>query len=95
MLDLPLAESSRHVELENEQTLMPEDDDEALGPLTSTLIDRWYSVTKHYTAVFREDLSVRKNELVQIIRSTHPHWLWVRNEDNAEGFIPTDCLLAE
>ena len=43
---------------------------------------------------FCEDLSVRKNELVQVLRCTHPHWIWVRNEESSEGFVPTDCLMA-
>jgi len=60
--------------------------------LTSTLVDRWYTITKSYAATFREDLSVRKTEMVQVLRCTHPHWIWVRNEDSQEGFIPTDCL---
>jgi hypothetical protein len=92
----PLAESSRrivHDNDENDQTMVADDDDEQVGPLTSTLIDRWSSVTKAYSATFRQDLTVRKNELVQVLRSTHPHWIWVRNEESDEGFVPTDCLI--
>jgi hypothetical protein len=73
--------------------MVVDDEDEQNGPLTSTLIDRWYSVTKAYSATFRQDLTVRKNELVQVLRSTHPHWVWVRNEQSDEGFVPTDCLI--
>lgn len=94
---IPLAESSRRIPDSNEdtdQTLMPEEEDEQHGPLTSTLIDRWYPITKGYSAMFRQDLSVRRNELVQVLRSTHPHWIWVRNEENEEGFVPTDCLIS-
>jgi hypothetical protein len=94
-LQIPLAESSRRIIQENEddQTIVGDDEDEQNGPLTSTLIDRWYSVTKAYSAIFRQDLSVRKNELVQVLRSSHPHWVWVRNEQSEEGFVPTDCLI--
>ncbi len=91
--DLPLAESSRRTIQDNDQTIVVEDEDEQTGPLTSTLVDRWYTITKAYSAVFRQDLTVRKNELVQVLRCTHPHWVWVRNEDSSEGFIPTDCLM--
>ena len=91
--DLPLAESSRRTIQDNDQTIVAEDEDEQTGPLTSTLVDRWYTITKAYSATFRQDLTVRKNELVQILRCTHPHWVWVRNEDSSEGFIPTDCLM--
>ncbi len=92
---IPLAESSRRILYEDEQTIVAaaDDEDEQNGPLTSTLIDRWYSVTKPYSATFRQDLTVRKNELVQVLRSTHPHWIWVRNEHSHEGYIPTDCLI--
>lgn len=91
----PLAESSRRVMQDNDQTIIADDEDEQLlGPLTSTLIDRWYTITKPYSAMFRQDLTVRKNELVQILRCTHPHWVWVRNEESNEGFIPTDCLIS-
>ncbi|CAF0728570.1 unnamed protein product [Adineta ricciae] len=90
----PLAESSRCVAHDQDQTLVVNDDcDEQTGPLTSTMIDRWYSITKSYIATFRQDLTVRKYECVQVLRSTHPHWIWVRNERNDEGFIPSDCLL--
>lgn len=91
--DLPLAESSRRTVQDNDQTIVAEDEDEQTGPLTSTLIDRWYAITRSYSATFRQDLTVRKNELVQVLRCTHPHWVWVRNEDSQEGFIPTDCLM--
>ena len=91
---LPLAESSRRIAADQDQTLMPEDEDENVGPLTSTLIDRWHTISKSYTAAFHEDLTVRKNESVQVIRCTHPHWIWVRNEENQEGFVPTDCLVS-
>ncbi len=90
--DLPLAESSRRTIQDNNQTIIADDEDEQTGPLTSTLVDRWYTITKAYSAIFRQDLTVRKNELVQVLRCTHPHWIWVRNEDSSEGFIPTDCL---
>ncbi len=90
---LPLAESSRRIVHDNEQTIIADDDDEQMGPLTSTLIDRWYTITKGYSAIFRQDLTVRKNELIQVLRCTHPHWIWVRNEESNEGFIPTDCLM--
>jgi hypothetical protein len=91
----PIAESSRRIVHDNEQTIVGGDDeDEQIGPLTSTLVDRWYSITKAYSATFREDLTVRKNELVQVLRCTHPHWVWVRNEESNEGFVPTDCLMA-
>ncbi|CAF1934156.1 unnamed protein product [Rotaria magnacalcarata] len=96
-IQIPLAESSRriiHENEENDQTIVAEDEDEQPGPLTSTLIDRWHSVTKAYSATFRQDLTVRKNELVQVLRSTHPHWVWVRNEHSQEGFVPIDCLIA-
>ncbi|CAF1178020.1 unnamed protein product [Adineta steineri] len=92
---IPLAESSRQILYENEeydQTIICTDDDEQNGPLTSTLIDGWYSIIKPYSAIFRQDLTVRKNEFVQILHSTHPHWIWIRNEQSYEGFIPTDCL---
>lgn len=90
----PLAESSRCVAYDQDQTVVVNDDsDEQVGPLTSTMIDRWYSVTKPYIATFRQDLTVRKYECVQVLRSTHPHWIWVRNEHTDEGFIPSDCLL--
>jgi hypothetical protein len=91
----PLAESSRRVHDEDEPTLLVEDDDDQqhTGPLTSTFVDRWYTVSKPYTATFREDLTVRKTEPVQVLRSTHPHWVWIRNEMGHEGFVPTDCLL--
>ncbi|CAF0739804.1 unnamed protein product [Rotaria sp. Silwood1] len=95
-IQIPLAESSRriiHQNEENDQTIVADDEDEHPGPLTSTLIDRWYSITKTYSATFCEDLTVRKNELVQVLRSTHPHWAWVRNEHSQEGFIPIDCLI--
>lgn len=95
-IQIPLAESSRrsiHENDDEDQTIVADDDDESHGPLTSTLIDRWYSLTRAYTATFHQDLTVRKNELVQILRSTHPHWIWVRNEQNQEGFVPTDCLV--
>jgi hypothetical protein len=95
-LQIPLAESSRritHENEENDQTMVADEEEESNGPLTSTMIDRWYSVTKAYSAIFRQDLTVRKNELIQVLRSTHPHWIWVRNEDNQEGFVPTDCLI--
>ncbi|CAF2700296.1 unnamed protein product [Rotaria sp. Silwood2] len=62
-IQIPLAESSRriiHENEENDQTIVADDEDEHPGPLTSTLIDRWYSVTKTYSATFREDLTVRK-----------------------------------
>ena len=91
--DLPLAESSRRTVQDNDQTIVAEDEDEQTGPLTSTLVDRWYAITRSYSATFRQDLTVRKNELVQVLRCTHPHWIWVRNEDSQEGFIPTDCLM--
>ena len=93
---IPLAESSRRIPNNNEdtdQTMMPEDDEQH-GPLTSTLIDRWYPITKAYSAMFRQDLNVRRNELVQVLRSTHPHWIWIRNEENEEGFVPTDCFIS-
>jgi hypothetical protein len=94
--DLPLAESSRRILSDPDQTIVPDndddDDDEAIGPLTSTLIDRWHTMRTSYAATFRDDLSVRKNELVQVIRCNHPHWIWVRNENNHEGFVPVDCL---
>ncbi len=93
VVQIPLAESSRRIISEHDETIVADDEDEQNGPLTSTLIDRWYSVTKPYSATFRQDLSVRKTELVQVLRSTHPHWIWVRNELNQEGFIPTDCLI--
>ncbi|CAF0727909.1 unnamed protein product [Rotaria sordida] len=95
-IQIPLAESSRriiHENEENDHTIVADDEDDHPGPLTSTLIDRWYSVTKPYSAIFRQDLTVRKNELVQLLRSTHPHWIWVRNEHSQEGFIPIDCLI--
>ena len=95
-VQVPLAESSRRMASDAEvydQTIIGDEEDEPTGPLTSTFIDRWYTVTKAYSATFREDLSVRKNELVQVLRSTHPHWVWVRNESSQEGFVPTDCLL--
>ena len=94
-VQVPLAESSRRMASDAEaydQTIVVDDDDEPTGPLTSTFIDRWYTVTRSYSATFRQDLSVRKNELVQVLRSTHPHWVWVRNECSQEGFVPTDCL---
>ncbi|UJR13790.1 hypothetical protein I4U23_000800 [Adineta vaga] len=91
---LPLAESSRRIVYENDQTIIAEDEDEHAGPLTSTLVDGWYTITKSYSAIFRQDLTVRKNELVQVLRCTHPHWVWVRNEESNEGFVPTDCLTA-
>ncbi|CAF1307540.1 unnamed protein product [Adineta ricciae] len=91
---IPLAESSRRVVCENDQTIVAEDEDEQVGPLTSTLVDGWYMITRSYSATFRQDLSVRKNELVQVLRCTHPHWVWVRNEESNEGFVPTDCLAA-
>ncbi len=92
---LPLAESSRRITHENDQTIVAADDeDEQIGPLTSTLVDRWYTIMKSYSATFRQDLTVRKNELVQVLRCTHPHWVWVRNEESNEGFVPTDCLAA-
>ncbi len=96
VVQIPLAESSRRIIHEHDETIVAvadDDDNEQNGPLTSTLIDRWYSVTKAYSATFRQDLSVRKNQLVQVLRSSHPHWIWVRNEQNQEGFIPTDCLI--
>jgi hypothetical protein len=91
--ELPLAESSRRIVQDNDQTIIPDDEDEQTGPLTSTLVDRWYTITKAYSAIFRQDLTVRKNELIQVLRCTHPHWTWVRNEESDEGFIPTDCLM--
>ncbi len=91
--ELPLAESSRRIAHDNDQTIVADDEDEQTGPLTSTLIDRWYTITRAYSAIFRQDLTVRKNELVQVLRCTHPHWIWVRNEESNEGFIPTDCLI--
>ncbi|CAF0981167.1 unnamed protein product [Didymodactylos carnosus] len=63
------------------------------GPLTSTTIDIWHSVTRTYSATFKQDLSVKKYEQIQIIKTTHPHWFWVKNERNEEGYIPTDCLV--
>jgi hypothetical protein len=92
--ELPLAESSRRIIQDNDQTIIADDEDEQSGPLTSTLIDRWYTITKAYSAIFRQDLTVRKNELIQVLRCTHPHWVWIRNEESNEGFIPTDCLMA-
>ena len=94
-IQIPLAESSRRSIHDQDQTMVigDEDDETCQGPLTSTMIDRWYSVTKPYQATFRQDLTVRKNELVQVLRSTHPHWVWIRNELNQEGFVPTDCLM--
>ena len=92
----PLAESSRRIVSESEvhdQTIVADDEDEQTGPLTSTLIDRWYIATKSYTATFRQDLTIRKNELIQVLRATHPHWVWVRNERSQEGFVPIDCLV--
>lgn len=89
---IPLAESSRRVGHDTDQTIVAEDEDEHVGPLTSTLVDHWYMITNGYSATFRQDLTVRKNELVQVLRCTHPHWVWVRNEESKEGFIPTDCL---
>ncbi|CAF4963524.1 unnamed protein product, partial [Rotaria magnacalcarata] len=61
---------------DSDQTFVTDEEDEQLGPLTSTLVDRWYAVTKTYSATFRDDLTVRKNELVQVIRCSHPHWIW-------------------
>ncbi|CAF4929970.1 unnamed protein product, partial [Rotaria magnacalcarata] len=61
---------------DSDQTFVTDEEDEQLGPLTSTLVDRWYAVTKTYSAMFRDDLTVRKNELVQVIRCSHPHWIW-------------------
>ncbi|CAF1199356.1 unnamed protein product [Rotaria sordida] len=90
---IPLAESSRRIIHDSEQTIIADDEDEQIGPLTSTLIDRWYTITKTYSAIFRDDLTVRKNELVQVLRCSHPHWAWIRNEKSQEGFIPTDCLI--
>jgi hypothetical protein len=90
---LPLAESSRRIVQDDDQTIIADDEDEQIGPLTSTLVDRWYTITISYSATFREDLTVRKNELVQVLRSTHPHWVWVRNEESYEGFVPTECLM--
>jgi len=90
----PLAESSRRIVHDNDQTIIADDEDEQTGPLTSTLVDRWYTITKAYSAIFRQDLTVRTNELVQVLRCTHPHWVWVRNEESNEGFIPTDCFMA-
>ncbi|CAF1158779.1 unnamed protein product [Adineta steineri] len=89
---LPLAESSRRFIYENDPTIIADDEDEQIGPLTSTLVDRWHVVTKSYSAIFRQDLTVRKNELVQVLRCTHPHWVWVRNEESEEGYVPQDCL---
>ena len=92
---VPLAESSRRTAPDTndtEQMLLPDDEDHH-GPLTSTFIDHWYRVIKPYTATFRQDLTVRKTESVQVLRSSHPHWVWVRNESSKEGFIPTDCLV--
>ena len=92
---VPLAESSRRLTSETDaydQTITVEDDDETMGPLTSTFIDRWCAVHRAYSATFCQDLSVRKNELVQVLRSTHPHWVWVRNEASQEGFVPSDCF---
>ena len=94
---IPLAESSRrfvHDNEDNDPTIVSEEQDDENGPLTSTMVDRWHAITKAYSATFRQDLTVRKNELVQVLRSTHPHWIWIRNEDNHEGFIPTDCLIS-
>lgn len=88
----PLAESSRRIVQDNDQTITADEEDEQTGPLTSTLIDRWYTIIKPYSAIFNQDLTVRKNELVQVLRCTHPHWVWVRNEQSNEGFIPTDCF---
>ena len=81
--------------IDENQTLMPDDDDDddqSTGPLSSTLIDRWYRIQRNYSAIFRDDLTVRRNQFVQIIRSSHPHWFWVRNEENREGFVPSDCF---
>lgn len=90
--EIPLAESSRRIIYDSDHTMVADDEDEQMGPLTSTLVDRWYTITKTYSAIFRDDLTVRKNELVQVLRCSHPHWVWVRNEKSHEGFIPTDCL---
>ncbi|UJR33435.1 hypothetical protein I4U23_020880 [Adineta vaga] len=90
---IPLAESSRRIGSDTNQTIIADDEDDQMGPLTSTMIDRWYSVTKTYTATFHQDLTIKKYELIQVLRSTHPHWIWVRNEQSDEGFIPTDCLM--
>ncbi|CAM2699105.1 unnamed protein product [Rotaria socialis] len=90
---IPLAESSRRVIYDSDQTVVADEEDEQIGPLTSTLVDRWHAVTKTYSATFRDDLTVRKNELVQVLRCSHPHWIWVRNEKSQEGFIPCDCLM--
>ena len=89
---VPLAESSRRTACDHDQTLVAEEEDERAGPLTSTLVDRWYTITRGYTAAFRQDLTVRKNESVQVLRCSHPHWVFVRNEGSVEGFVPTDCL---
>ena len=71
-----------------------DDDDEQNGPLTSTLINRWYMIIQPYSAIFRQDLTVRKYQFIQILHCTHPYWIWVRNEDSNEGFIPIDCFIS-
>ena len=67
----------------------------SLDDIGYRLVDQWHKTSKAYAATFREDLTVRKHEFIQVLRCTHPHWVWIRNEESNEGFVPIDCLMAD
>ncbi|CAF1149502.1 unnamed protein product [Didymodactylos carnosus] len=80
-------------EQQDDEQLFSSTRNDVEGPLTSTTIQIWHHVIRAYSAMFKQDLSVKKYEQIQIIRATHPHWLLVKNERNEQGYIPTDCLI--